>query len=41
VSWGDRFIGYFGLSLVPEIAGLIGFVYPFCNLGDEGCRPVK
>jgi hypothetical protein len=41
VSWGARVIDYFGLTLVPEIAGCIGFIYPFCQLGDDGCGPAK
>jgi hypothetical protein len=37
VSWGVRFIDYFGLISVPEIAGRVGFIYPFYHLGDEDC----
>lgn len=41
MSWGARVIDYFGLISFAEIAGLIGFIYSFCHLGDEGCKSVK
>ena len=41
MSWGARFNDYFGLTLALEIAGRIGFIYPFCHLVDEDCRLVK
>jgi hypothetical protein len=41
VSWGAQAIDYFGLISALEIAGCMGLIYPFCHLGDEGCKPVK